>query len=454
MYINKNLSVHVKDRLDYCDDLVIRTFPELKIEVLYFGHLVGEEELKNNILQPFSNTNDEEVKIILRRKQYQQEEDINLMVKGVLEGKALIIYQNSLAYAVDIYVPKTRSVSPAEIETVIVGSKEAFIEDIGTNLSMIRRRIKSDYLKVLSYNIGTITQTKMYLLYIEGITSPILVKGLQEKINNIDTKGVNDLNKIIQYLDKKPLSVFPQYFTTERPDVSTSKLLEGRVLCLMDGSPYSLSTPTNFFEFFQSPDDYNQRWLLGTLSRLLRFAALFITLFASAFYVAVSMFHYEIIPVKLLHEFIQSRSKVPFNPVIEALIIEGIIELLREAGARLPSKIGQTIGIVGGIVIGTAAVEAGFTSNVLIIVVSISAISSFVVPHIIMTASLRITRFFFIILASIWGFFGIIFGFVIILIHLCRLKNLGEYYLKPISPLSLKDIKDTIIRAPYQFFKK
>ncbi|MFK5707800.1 spore germination protein [Lysinibacillus boronitolerans] len=454
MYINKNLSEHIKGRLDDCDDLVTRTFPELEIEVLFFGHLVGEEELRNNIVQPFSNIKNDEVINILRRKEFKQEEDINSMVNGILEGKALVIFKNSLAYVVDIYVPKTRSVSAAEIETVIVGPKEAFIEDVGTNLSMIRRRIKSDRLKVLSYKIGTLTQTKMYLLYIEGITSSVLVKELQERINDIDIKGINDLNQLIQYLDRKPLSIFPQYFTTERPDVSTSKLLEGRVICLLDGSPYSLSTPASFFEFFQSPDDYNQRWLLGTLSRALRFAALVITLFASAFYVAVSMFQYEIIPVKLLHELIKSRSNVPFNPLIEALIIESIIELLREAGARLPSKIGQTIGIVGGIVIGTAAVEAGFTSNILIIVVSISAISSFVVPHIIMTASLRIARFIFIILASIAGFFGIIFGFIILLIHLCSLKNMGEYYLKPIAPLSLKDIKDTIIRAPYQFFKK
>ncbi|MFD1708157.1 spore germination protein [Siminovitchia sediminis] len=454
MLLKQNVSEKIRDKLVHCDDLVIRSFPEINIEVMFIGHLIGEQELFDNVLMPFSKVTNNEVKSLLKRKEYKLKTDLNEIIKGILEGKAAIIYKNTEAYLIDIYVPKTRSVTPAEIETVIIGPKEAFIEDIFTNLSMIRRRIKSPRLKVSSLEVGKITNTECSLIYIEGLTPPSLIKYVEEKMNKLDVEGVTDLNMLTEHLDSKQLSIFPQFFTTERPDVVVSKLLQGRVVGLVDGSPYAFSAPTNFFEFFQSPDDYNQRWLLGTLSRLLRFIALFITLFASAFYVAVCMFHYEMMPIKLLHTFIESRSKVPFNPFIEALIIESVIELLREAGARLPSKIGQTIGIVGGIVIGTAAVEAGFTSNLLIIVVSISAISSFVVPHIIMTASLRITRFLLIILASIWGIFGIIIGFVFILIHLNRLKVIGEFYLKPIAPLYIKLWKDTIIRVPFKNLKK
>lgn len=454
MFFKHGLLERLKEQFADCDDLIIRSFPEKKIEVLYFGHLVGEQELHDNVILPFTHAKDDEVSELLKREEYKLKTDYQEMVIGIIEGKALIIHKNRHAYIIDIYVPKTRAIEAAEIETVIVGPKEAFIEEMMTNLSMIRRRIRSPHLKVLCLKVGKITNTDIALLYIEGITPKKLVQYIEDKMLQLDIKGVTDLNMLTEHLDREQLSIFPQFFTTERPDVVVSKLLDGRVVGLVDGSPYAFSIPTNFFEFFQSPDDYNQRWLLGTLSRILRYTALFITLFASAFYVAVCMFHYEMMPSKLLNSFIESRNQVPFNPFIEAILIESIIELLREAGARLPTKIGMTIGVVGGIVIGTAAVEAGFTSNILVIVVSISAISSFVVPHIIMTASLRITRFLLIILSAIWGIFGIILGFVFILIHLNRLKVVDEFYLTPIAPFNWSEWKNTIIRAPFKYLEK
>ncbi|CAM4485315.1 spore germination protein [Paenibacillus typhae] len=250
-----------------------------------------------------------------------------------------------------------------------------------------------------------------------------------------------------------PNSVFPQFLTTERPDVAVSKLTAGRIIVMIDNSPTALSAPASFFEFFSSPDDYYQRWALGTALRLLRYLALVITITFTAMYVSVTTFHYEMIPEALLRTLAESRNRVPFPPVYEALLMEIMIELLREAGARLPSKIGQTIGIVGGIVIGQAAVQAGLTSNVLIIAVASSAIASFVIPSYMMSASIRLIRFGVIILAGIWGNMGLVIGMALIVIHLSGLTSLGTSYITPVAPMKTKDWKDVFIRAPFSMLR-
>lgn len=238
------------------------------------------------------------------------------------------------------------------------------------------------------------------------------------RIQAIEMDAVYDTSMLIQCIEDSPKSVFPQFITSERPDAIASKLVSGRVVGLCDGSPSAFSAPTSVFEFFSSSDDYYQRWMVGTGIRLLRFVAFIITVAFTALYVSVTTYHYEMIPENLLIPLTESRSRVPFPPLYEALLMETTIELLREAGARLPTKIGQTIGIVGGIVIGQAAVQAGLTSNILIIAVAISAISSFVIPSYAMSGSIRIIRFGIIVLAGIWGNFGIAIGFTAIIIHL------------------------------------
>ncbi|WP_279615463.1 spore germination protein [Paenibacillus typhae] len=256
-----------------------------------------------------------------------------------------------------------------------------------------------------------------------------------------------------QFIEDMPNSVFPQFLTTERPDVAVSKLTAGRIIVMIDNSPTALSAPASFFEFFSSPDDYYQRWALGTALRLLRYLALVITITFTAMYVSVTTFHYEMIPEALLRTLAESRNRVPFPPVYEALLMEIMIELLREAGARLPSKIGQTIGIVGGIVIGQAAVQAGLTSNVLIIAVASSAIASFVIPSYMMSASIRLIRFGVIILAGIWGNMGLVIGMALIVIHLSGLTSLGTSYITPVAPMKTKDWKDVFIRAPFSMLR-
>jgi len=280
------------------------------------------------------------------------------------------------------------------------------------------------------------------------------VNELISRINKVELDAIYDNNMLIQLLDDQPNSVFPIFVTTERADTAASKLVAGKVLGILDGSPSVLSAPASFFEFFTSSDDYYQRWAVGTATRFLRFLALFATLTFTALYVSITTYHYEMIPESLLLTITQSRDKVPFPPIYEAMLMEITIELLREAGARLPTKIGQTIGIVGGIVIGQAAVQAGLTSNILIIAVASSAIASFVIPSYTMSASIRLIRFGIILMAGILGNLGILIGIAFIVIHLSSLTSLNSSYLTPIAPVNFNDMRDVFIRAPFRFLKK
>ena len=438
---------HMLAEFEGCADLIHRTFPQINTDVLFFAHLVGNDNFNRDVLTPLLNVNANDIDNLLQQSQFVEANDAKQCVKAILDGHAAIFYGQK-TYTVDVYGPPSRSINQSETESVITGPHDAFIEDIATNLSLIRRRVKSSHLKSVKLSVGEITKSDIYVLYIKDLADQELVDELIRRIQDIEIDNVFEGNMLVQYIDENPNSVFPQFLTTERTDVVASKLVGGKIAVLVDSSPSAICAPTSFFEFFSSPDDHYQRWALGSALRLMRFVAFIITVAFTSFYVAVTTFHYEMIPQALLINLAESRSKVPFPPLIEALLMEIMIELLREAGARLPAKIGQTIGIVGGIVIGQAAVQAGLTSNVLIIAVASSAIASFVIPSYIMSASIRLLRFGLIILAGIWGNMGLLLGMGVIIIHLAGITNLGTSYLMPVAPMVFKDWKDTFIRGP------
>ncbi|MGO4699560.1 spore germination protein [Paenibacillus sp. 2TAB26] len=445
--------MHTLNQFNDCVDLTHRSYPEIKMDLVYFSHQVDHDKLYREVMVPLLNLNIEEVPLVLERSQFTLITDAKEIITGILSGRVAIFY-NENAFLVDVFGLQARSVSQSESETVITGPHDAFTEQAGINLSLIRQRIKSSHLKVIKLSVGEITKTDVYLLYIEDIANMDYVNEAILRINNIEIDALFDTNMLIQFIDDSPYSIFPQFLTSERPEAMASKLVSGRIVGIVDGSPSALSAPTSFFEYFSSSDDYNQRWMLGTASRLLRFTALIITLSFTSLYVSVTTYHYEMIPENMLLTLTESRSKVPFPPLIEALFMEATIELLREAGARLPSKIGQTIGIVGGIVIGQAAVQAGLTSNILIISVASSAIASFVTPAYVMSNSIRLLRFGLILLAGIWGNFGLAVGITAIVIHICGLTSLGSSYLTPVAPFKPKDWKDVFITAPISFLKE
>jgi hypothetical protein len=443
---------HIINQFQNCSDIDHLHIEHLGMEIFYFCHLVDKQQLQA-FINDIRHKDPSQLSVIAFHSELRAIKNNKDGVNEVLNGNALFSFNHQVFY-LPVSSGEARAIQESETESIILGPHEAFVEAASINQSLIRKKVKSAHLKSICLSAGEITKTTITVMYLEDIAPQAELTELIKRIEAIETHGILDTNMLVQMIDEHPYSPFPQFLTTERPDVIASKLLAGKIIGIVDESPYVFCAPVSFFDFFQSVDDYSQRWITGTFIRLLRFFALAITISFTAIYVSVTTFHYEMIPQPLLPSLIQSRSKVPFPPLIEALFLELVIELLREAGARLPTKIGQTIGIVGGIVIGQAAVEAGITSNILIIAVAVSAIASFVIPNYTMSASIRIVRFSFILLAGFWGNIGLIFGLGVLIVHLSTLTTLKTPYLIPISPTFLTDWLDTIIRAPYQLIKE
>jgi spore germination protein len=429
-------------------DLSVTEFPYIQVKIYYFSYLINKDHYEQ-FLSKLRNITLEELQSFFNHSEFKVLSDMNNVAEAILSGSA-IIFTEKEAYELPFKGGKGRSVSSSETETVILGAHDAFVESVDVNLSLIRKRVMSSQLKTIKLHVGNTSKRTVYLLYIEGVASDKDIEEIKKRILSVHNDGIADTNMLVQFIDEHPNSPFPQFYTTERPDVTVYKLFEGKIVGLMDNSPFAFCTPVSFFDFMESMDDFGQRWIVGTFIKVTRYIAILVTLLFTALYVAVTTYHYEMIPQALLPTLLESRSKVPFPPVIEALFLEFLLELLREAGARLPTKVGQTIGIVGGIVIGQAAVQAGITSNILIIVVAASAIASFVVPSYLLSASIRIVRFGFILLSGFWGNIGIVVGMGILIIHLSSLTNLNSPYLLPISPMYPKFFKFSLIRGPFK----
>ncbi|MGZ6529979.1 MAG: spore germination protein, partial [Tumebacillaceae bacterium] len=333
---------------------------------------------------------------------------ITKAVQKVLEGWTLFLVKKSnQVLAINTYGPPARSIDRSETESVILGPQEAFTEQIRTNIGIMRQRIKSPDFKIEPMQVGKYTQKLVGIGYIKGLVQEEFLNTIRDRLQKVDIDYIFGSGDLSQLIDDNPFSPFPQYHMTERPERITSHIMDGKVALFIDGSPFVLSAPATFIEFFQTSEDYTNRWISASVIRTLRIVGVLISISLSALYVAVVTYHYQMIPSKMLVTLTESRARVPFPPIYETLLMEITIELLREAGARLPTKVGQTIGIVGGIVIGQAAVAAGFASNILIISVALSTIASFITPSYIMSSALRALRFFLILFAGWWGIYGL-----------------------------------------------
>ncbi|WP_425590469.1 spore germination protein [Fictibacillus sp. b24] len=344
---------------------------------------------------------------------------------------------------------ENRQISIPETEFSVVGPKEAFVESLDTNLNLIRKRLPIPEFIVKEVRVGKLTKTRVAIIYIDGIADRENVNTAIQRVNDIEYDHVVDSSFINQMISDNGNSPFPQLIDTERPDRVASVLAEGKVAIMADGSPHALTGPTTIVEFFSAFEDYFLNWVLASAFRLIRLMAVMFSVLSTPLYVAVLTFHYEMIPENLLATLVASRNDIPFPPILEAMVLELSIELLREAGARLPTKVGQTIGIVGGIVIGTAAVQAGLTSNVLLIIVALAALASFTTPVYQMSNTIRLLRFPFLLFAQFLGVLGVTICFAFILAHLLKLTSLGRPYIAPLYPLRTNDLKDALIRMPF-----
>ncbi|MFC6038594.1 spore germination protein [Paenisporosarcina macmurdoensis] len=441
----------VKDALHNPADLIVKIIPP-NLTLIYIDDLVDNRPLNDQILRGlFNSTHEspEKIKELLAIPKVDLSSHLDKSILALLNGTVLIHVEGySKVVLGNIATRKSRSLSAPENESQVIGSQVGFNESLSTNVSLVRRYIVNPDLCKENHVIGNKTNTTIALLYMKGIASEQMVNTLRQRITDLHIDSLIDSSVLVQLIDDNSLSPFPQMLLTERPDRFCDGLLNGKLGIIVDGSTMAIICPQTFIEFFQSREDENLRWPIASFLRLLRIGAVFLSVYLTPLYVAALTFHYEVIPQSLLIPLSESRALVPFPPIIEALILELIIELLREAGARLPTKIGQTIGIVGGIVIGTAAVQAGITSNILIIIVALSALASFTSPSYLMGNVIRVIRFPIIILAGFWGFYGIMLAFCFVLIHLLRQSSLGAPYTAPFYPPRLIDWRDSIIRLP------
>ncbi|WP_261381236.1 spore germination protein [Paenibacillus cremeus] len=350
-----------------------------------------------------------------------------------------------------------RSNNLSENEFSVIGPQVAFVEDLDTNLNLLRKEMISDKLVFEEQIKGSLSKTRVVIVYLDGITNPQHLNTVRQRLMDLDFDVIFDSSTLSQIIADNGNTPFPLYMSTERVDRVKFSLLSGHVAILSSGSPYAISGPTTLFDFFYSPEDFYLPWVLGSFVRIIRYVGVVFSVFASSIYVSVMTFHHSIVPQSLLGPIIESRANVPFQPFLEVLLMEITVELLREAGARLPSKVGQTLGIVGGVVIGQAAVQAGLTSTILIIIVSLSALASFTTPIFKMANTIRFLRFPIIGLSALWGGLGITIGILFLLGHLLRLKSFGMPYIVPVFPFRYKGFREAIrlnysqtwVRPPY-----
>ncbi len=468
--LDKNFGM-IKNMLVDCDDVLYREIKIgtdenyraviISIDGMADKNILNDYVLKNlmvnsRIAPSNAGISKKQVSDIIKNKalsaaEMKEVETIEQAVVGILSGDTVLILDN---YDKIIVIGskgwEIRSVSEPETENVIRGPREGFIETLRVNTAMIRRRIRDHKFKVKGYEIGKRSKTDVCVLYIEDLVDESVLKELDKRLRAIDIDAIIDSGYIEQLIEDNWRSPFPQVQNTERPDVVAAALYEGKAAIAVDNSPFVLIIPSGLNAMMQSAEDYYERWGIAAFIRILRYFTLLVSLYTSALYIAIVTFHPQMLPAKLLMSIVANRSGVPFPAVLEVIIMAITLETLREAGIRLPGPIGTTIGIVGAIVIGQAAVDAGIVGSIMIIIVAITAIASFATPSYNLAIGIRLLRFSLIVASAILGLYGIMLVTILILIHLCSLKSFGVPYLTPYtaSVSQRDDLKDTIIKAP------
>lgn len=378
--------------------------------------------------------------------------DYDTMLHSILSGDTIILLDgNSVAINAGTKGWKDRGVTETSKESVVRGPRESFSETLRTNTALIRRKIKDPNLWLETQQIGRLTKTDVAIMYINGIANDKIVEEVRTRLARIDIDSILESGYIEELIQDKTYSPFPTIYNTERPDVVAAELVEGKVVILVDGTPVVLVVPALFVSFLHSAEDYYHRFDISSLVRILRYVGVFIALLGPSLYVAITTFHQEMLPTELLIGLAAQREGVPFPAFIEAIMMEVAFEILREAGLRMPRTIGPAVSVVGTLVIGQAAVEAGIVSAAMVIVVSTTAIASFVFPSYSLASSFRMLRFPLMGLAASFGLVGIIVGLIGIVLHLTSLRTFGVPYMSPFAPLIIDDQKDAIFRFPQWF---
>ncbi|EWH21709.1 spore germination protein [Bacillus haynesii] len=453
-HIHENLAM-LLPHLEHNDDLV-QNKKMLKNGIifyfLYFKDLNDDKKIQKAaklLVSDDSSYSLEDVRLRLNELNAEPVTKEKDAINAIFKGKCLLLINGmNVIFTLPTAEKKKRSLGEVNTENVVRGPKVGFIEDVDTNVALVRQRVPDKELTVEKIPLGKSKFKDATILYIQGKADDSIIKDLKKRLQKVRLDDIQDSGVLEELIEDNKYSPFPQIQNTERPDKVSSALFNGRIAIFVDYSPFALIVPASFGMVMQSPDDFYERWIATTLIRFLRFSSIFITLFLSAFYISLVSFHQGMLPTALAVTIASTRENVPFPPLLEALIMEVTIELLREAGLRLPNPLGQTIGLVGGVVIGQAAVEANIVSSVMVIIVSIIALASFTVPQYGMGLSFRVLRFISMVTAAVFGLYGIILCMLVIFTHLVRQRSFGIPYFNPNHFFSLKHSDEAIIRLP------
>ncbi|MEH6995078.1 spore germination protein [Neobacillus drentensis] len=419
--------------------------------ISYYRTLISSDNLHKDVL-PYlqEHLSLEELKTNIPVQEIIFTRDADEIIQNILNG-SLAIQKHQLdeeCLLINIANSKFRDVGMATMETSAIGPQIGFIEELDTNINLIRKRLPVPQLLVKEMKVGELSKTRVAVLYMDGIADPENVNTVIQRIKDIQYDHIQDSSYIASMIEDNSNSLFPQSIPTERADRVAAGLTEGKIIIAADGSPNLVILPVTLMESFIAMEDYSYSWIISNFFRLLRLTALFISTLLSPMYVAILTYHYELIPARLLETLVGSRAVVPFPPFLEAIFLELMIEMVKEAGIRLPLKIGQSLGVVGGIVIGQAAVEAGLTSNVLLILVGLGSLASYTSPVYKFSNTIRFIKFPVIFLAQWFGLLGVFLAFQITQIHLLRLTSLGRPYLSQ-YPIRKTSFQDLWVRLPF-----
>ncbi|WP_208590972.1 spore germination protein [Gracilibacillus suaedae] len=473
---NEKLSTNINVNVSYTqsimgrsDDLIIQRFSaatnnKLQLAISYIDGIVNSEVINSEVMervllglkgstlsQKVLNGPLEDFLVYcdLSVSQYRIVHQKQEMIDHLLIGNAILFIDGfSSAVAISVKAWEDRNVSKPDSQTVVRGPKDGFIETLRTNTSLIRRRIKSPKLRFITKTIGELTKTNVCIGYIDGIANDKIITELEARLDRINIDAVLESGNIEELIQDETASIFPTILNTERPDAACAGLLEGRVVVIIDGSPFVLILPSLFIQYIHASEDYYHRTHIAIAIRMLRVIALFLAIFTPSIYVALSTFHQEMIPSPLLVNLASQREGVPFPSILEAVVMLLAFEILHEAGIRMPRAVGSAISIVGALVLGEVAVQAGFVSSVMVIVVALTGICTFVIPAFSMAMPIRLIRFLFLIFSSLFGLIGVLFGTFLLIFHLCSLRSFGVPYMTPFGPFILQEQEDAILRLP------
>ena len=475
--LDENIKL-LEDLFADCGDFTHRKFPvgpnkDIWVYVAFIDMLVERATLDNQIMDPLmvfswqsppkpETLNDNPLAALIdsgvTTADISQTVDLKAAADAILSGDTIVMSEGSaFALLVSTKGWPSRGISETENEVAVQGAKDAFTESFRMNTMLIRRRIKDTKLKCKQFELGTRTKSNVALMYLEDLVRPSVLSETIKRIQNIDIDAVLDIGYIEQLTEDDWRSPFPLSQITERPDKASAAILEGRIVIVTDNSPFVMIVPATLNTFFQASEDYYQGWQIMSFVRILRFFAGIMAVVLPGLYIAVAVYHPSMIPLLLLFKIAGARQTVPFPALFEILLMDLAFELLREAGIRLPRPVGNAIGVVGGLIIGQSAVEAGLVSPFVLIVVAVTAIAGFAIPHIKLVNGFRLTKYFILFFSAVLGLLGFWIASLLVLVYLVALKSYGFPYLFPFVSGDVNgysDMKDTIFRVPLFYMKK